>query len=84
MKVHIENNLYLESDGMSFILREYTGKTNNKGEEMFKTIGYFGRVEAALQHILKMKVMESTATDLKTLIEDVRASQQHIKSKIDF
>lgn len=84
MKVHIENNLYLESDGMQFIIKEYTGTIGKDGKEISRSKGYFGSVESALQHVLKMKVMESTANDLKTLIEDVRALQQYIKNKIDF
>ena len=36
MKVHIENNLYIESDGMQYILKEYTGKTAENGTPLFK------------------------------------------------
>ena len=34
MKIHIENNIYLESDEQQFLLKEYTGNTytNKKGE----------------------------------------------------
>lgn len=84
MKVHIEDNLYLESDSMQFMLREYTGKTDGTGKELFKSHGYFSTAEGAMKKVLKMKISESTATSLQELITEVKSIKQYIESKIEF
>lgn len=88
MKVQIEDNLYLESDNMQFILKEYTGKQSvsesGKTTDLFKTHGYFPSVQVALEKFLKMKIMDSTAKDLKELIYDVKQIREYIKKQISF
>lgn len=87
MKVQIENNLYLESDGMQFIIKEYTGKVyedkkSGKQTESYNTIGYYSNVQSACRDLVKRKVMESTATDLKSLLESVEGIKQYIEDRI--
>ncbi|GED73108.1 hypothetical protein BRE01_68100 [Brevibacillus reuszeri] len=50
MKVEIEDNLYLESDGMQFIIKEYTGKKDTLGRDLYKVHGYFSGVDHAVKH----------------------------------
>ncbi|PWV90234.1 hypothetical protein DFQ01_14410 [Paenibacillus cellulosilyticus] len=81
MKVQIEENIYLESDSMQFIIREYTGKVNNEtGIESFKTIGYYSNISSALKRMVKLKLMQSTATDLRELLEDLRRIEQRFET----
>lgn len=82
MKVHIEKNIYLESDDRQFIIKEYTGKTDKNGTELFITHGYFSSIKSALKHLVKMKIKESTATTLKELIDDINKIHLYIESKI--
>lgn len=86
MKIHIENNLYIESDSMQFIIKEYTGKQTvgegGKVTESYKTHGYYSDVQSCLNRIVKMKVMESTATTLSELLEEVKGIRQYIESKV--
>jgi flagellar biosynthesis chaperone FliJ len=82
MKVQIENNLFLESDERNFILREYTGKTDDKGKELSKTHGYYGTVQQALKGLTRMKIKQSTALTLSELIVDVNRIDEYISSKI--
>lgn len=87
MKVHIEGNLYLESDGMQFIIKEYTGKTYKNNEtgketEAYNTIGYYATVQQACKKLIKMKIMESTATDLKALLESVDGIERFIEERV--
>ncbi|WP_211750089.1 hypothetical protein [Paenibacillus sp. Marseille-Q4541] len=89
MKIHIEEKLYLESDGMQFILKEYKGKQSiskddGKTTDLFKTYGYFPSIHTALDKVLKMKIMNSTATDLKGLIKDVAQIREFIKDNVDY
>lgn len=79
MKVQIEDNLYIESDERQFVIKEYTGKTDKKGTPLFKTHGYYTKVEFALKKLLQMKVKESTATNLAELIQDIKRIERYIE-----
>ena len=82
MKIHVEDKLYIESDERQFILKEYTGKLDKEGNELYKTIGYFGKVNQALKHLVKLEVMKSEATNVRELIEDVERIEVKIESLI--
>lgn len=83
MKVQIEGQLYLESDGMQFILREYNGKQDKAGNDIYKTHGYYSSVEVAIKGLVKKKVMESTAATLSELLREVESIKAYIESKIN-
>jgi hypothetical protein len=82
MKVEIEQNLYLESDDMQLIIKEYNGKKDANGRELYKSHGYFPTVQSAVKHLVKMKVMRSTAQTLSELCQDVLRIEQYIESKL--
>ena len=82
MKVQIEDNLYLESDGMQFIIKEYTGKKDNLGRDLYKVYGYFSGVDHAVKHLIKMKVMQSTAQTLSEIVQDIERIGEYIESKL--
>ena len=84
MKVHIEGNMYLESDEYQFILKEYTGNKDKQGRELYKTHGYFGKLEQALNKLVKMKIKESKSTTLKELLKEIKELKQYFREKIDF
>lgn len=84
MKVQIERNLFLESDGMQYILKEYTGTTDKNGKELYNAKGYYGDVQSAMRGLLKFKIMESTATTLNGLVEDMRRLKEYFESRIEF
>lgn len=83
----VEKSFYLESDDMQFMIRKYNGKTSigadGKERDSFETIGYYPSIHSALNHILKMKVKESTATTLKELSEDMKRIENMIKAKFE-
>lgn len=84
MKVQIEGNIYLESDSMQFILKEYTGavsvdKNTGKETEVYNTIGYFTNVQSALMRLLRMKLMSSTVGTLDALLIDMKRIEYEIK-----
>ncbi|WP_019123794.1 hypothetical protein [Brevibacillus massiliensis] len=82
MKVQIEENLFLESDGLQFIVKEYTGKKDTLGRDLYKVHGYFPTVTSSLNHLVKMKVMQSTAQTLSELVQDIQRIEQYIESKL--
>lgn len=86
MKIHIENNLYIESDERQYILKQY-GKpyTDKKTGELVTpstNIGYYMTVQQALRGVVQMKVKECTATDLKGLIQHVQSVEEWVKEKV--
>lgn len=87
MKIHIEGNVFIESDEHQFILKRY-GNTyiNKEGEEVqnYTVIGYYPTVEQAINSLIKKKLLNSQATTLKELKEDVESIREFVKSKIDF
>lgn len=86
MKIQIEDNLYIESDSMQFIIKEYSGKQTvgegGKVTENYKTHGYYPDVKSCLNKIVKMKVMDSTATTISELLEEVKGIREYIESKV--
>ena len=82
MKVQIEGNLYLESDGMQFIIKRYIGSKDKNGNDLYNTLGYFSSLEHAIKHLIKLKVMESTAQTLKELLEDVKRIKSDVESMV--
>jgi hypothetical protein len=79
MKVLIQDNLYLVSDERQYILKEYTGQFDKKGNEVVKIIGYFGRVGQALKHVVKMNIMKSEAATLNELVKDIEQIDNRIE-----
>lgn len=83
----IKGKLYLESDAMQFILREYRGtRTDKKGvvTDITVTHGYYTDVKSAVNKLIKMKIMQSGAETLLELREDVRRIEQAVSSNFDW
>ncbi|RUT48548.1 hypothetical protein EJP82_00975 [Paenibacillus anaericanus] len=82
MKVLIEDNLYLESDEKQFVIKKYSGKVDRDGKEQFQPKGYFSSIEGALNHLVKMKIKESTASTLSELVRDIQEIKAWISREI--
>lgn len=87
MKVQIEGNLYLESDERQFVLKEYTGRVSKDKKtevetEIVNTVAYITSVEHAFRYLLKQKIKESTATNVRELIADLRRIENWLHSII--
>ena len=81
MKIHIEKTIYLENDGTQFMIKQY-GKPNAKGEETYKTLGYFGQLNSAIKYLIKMKIHESNATTLKELLADIKQIEAWVDERV--
>lgn len=79
MKVQIEGKLYIESDDRQFVIKEYNGKFDDKGKELFKTVGYYTSVKDCLTRFLTLKIKESTAATLTELREDIIRVERYIE-----
>lgn len=78
-----KGKLYLESDPMQYMLKLYNGKTDDKGNELSKTLGYFKTLEGASNHLLRMKIHESTAETLGELVSGLEDIRTYIRSKLE-
>jgi hypothetical protein len=85
MKVHIEDNIYLESDERQFIIKKYTGSINKQtNQEVFVPLGYYSQLESVVKALVRMKIRQSSATTFEELIQDLKRIEEWIKSKIDY
>lgn len=83
-KGEIKGQLYIESDSMQFILKEYTGaisidKNTGKESEVYNTIGYFTSFQSALLKLLKMKLAASTVETLGEMMAEIKRIEYEIK-----
>lgn len=87
MKIKIDDKTYIESDGMQFVIRKYTGKTyvDKQGNERegFNTLGYYGTIEQLMNGLIKRKILQSKATTFKGLSEDIQKVREEITQLIN-
>ncbi|MCM3488812.1 hypothetical protein M3689_05765 [Alkalihalophilus marmarensis] len=83
MKIQIEGNLYLESDSRQFIIKEYSNKQDENGNELFKVKGYFGTLSAAINKLVVMEICKSEASTLKELAADLNWIQKNINELLE-
>lgn len=79
----VEKSLYLESDEFQFILKRYNGRTSvdkksGKEIDLYDTLGYFTNIHFALNKLMKMKIMQSTAANLDELLIDIKRIEYEI------
>lgn len=85
MKIQIKDRLYLESDDMQFVIKRYNETPNPKNGELGSTaIGYYPRVEQAMNAVVNLLIRQSDATTFEKLVSDVADIRAMIASKIDF
>lgn len=82
MKVHIEENLYLESDERCFVIKDYSGKKDVNGKDLYKTHGYYSTIQQAIKKLVQMKIKQTTAQTLSELVTDVKRIELYIESKL--
>ena len=70
MKIQITDKIFLSSDSQNFMLCTVKKHTSGKkaGQEYLSPYAYYPDVVQALQGLLRQKMRESTATDLKALV----------------
>lgn len=82
MKVHVGDNLFIESDELQFIIRKYSGKNDKNDRPIYTNLGYFSSLSAAIQRLVKIKVMESEATTIGELLTDLERIEREINEMI--
>lgn len=78
MKVNIEKNLYLEADSNQFILKEYSGKKDTQGREVYNIIGYYVHIDQVVKTLATRKLKKTTAKNLKELAEQISEMETYL------
>lgn len=81
MKIHVQDNIYIESDDRQFIIKKY-GKKDKNGNDTYTSLGYFTTLESVCKYLIRLKVFESQATTIKELLDDYRRIEKEIKQLI--
>lgn len=71
--IHIIDNYYVDGGAWDYTLLKDTGKTDKKGERIYKPISYHGDVASAVENVRKIKCGELTAEEDMKLCEAVKA-----------
>jgi hypothetical protein len=79
MKIQVEDKLFIESDGMQFILKQYSEKPDKNGNETYKVLGYFSTLKQVVKYLIKKDCMESTVTTFQQLFNEL----DRIENKYD-
>ena len=85
MQIKLDERYQLVSDELQFTLQEIkvVQEEKNKGKEYAVSIGFYSKIEDALVGYTRHKLLDSKATTLHELIEEVRALKQYIKDLVN-
>jgi len=81
MKIPIDKEYELTSDAHNFIIsrKRIAQEGEFKGQEVSSQIGFYTTLSSALMGVLKHKLRDSTATNLKMLLDESRAFYEHLQ-----
>lgn len=77
--IHIEDKIFIEVDESSATVKEYTGKFDKDGKELYNVLGYFQTVQGAVKKLLRLNIARTKINSLNELLERLNG----IESKID-
>lgn len=84
--VHIVDNYYAENNNFGYSVVRKTGKTNKKGEEICKTLGYCGNLEEVLKLVRNDAVHEKLAGsdyELTQALQMIRKETDRIMNALE-
>ena len=85
MILQINDKYRITTDDSNVIIEEgriVGDKAKNPGEKVWRQIGFFPNLEQACKRILDLGVYESTAEDIKSLLQAVDTLKSEIVSAI--
>jgi hypothetical protein len=83
MKIHIEKNIYLESDTYGYAVKTYADNKNKDGKDIVIDAKYYTTLQGCIKCLLNMKIKESTATTLKELLGEVNDIYSYVEKQIE-
>jgi hypothetical protein len=87
MRVHVEDDIFITGDDLGYSLakRSIVQSGKNAGQEVFTPFKHYSTIAGCIEiGLLKMKLAETTARNLRELLAEVRSLREDIRQKIDF
>jgi hypothetical protein len=69
MKIHLDENMFVEDDGCGYSLCEFTGKNDKTGNPIFKTINYPSTIEGAVKSYARLKCLSYEDLSIKDYVD---------------
>ncbi len=85
MKIIIDDQYFIKTDRLNYILKEKRMSKKNPGEESVRTIGYFGDLEHLSERYLEERQKaagEQSAVDLMEYVKLVKESNKMAVSSL--
>lgn len=83
--IHIEGKIFIEVDERSATIKEYTGKLDKDGKELYNVLGYFSKLQSAVKKLISLNIARSKTNELNELLErlnDIEWKIEDAMSKI--
>lgn len=81
MNIRLKGNLAITTDSNQFILNRVA--VNKKtSEEYLQGIGFYGSLEQALEAYTKAVILQSDATSVKDLLDELTSVKQYLKEQV--
>ena len=80
MEIKLNGGYVIKSDNIQFTLNKYyiSNGTKSKGKEVLKPVGYYTNLESVFKSYLNKKILDSNATNIEELVEDVKETKKYI------
>lgn len=83
--IELLDNYVLDVDDHCYTLKQDTGKTDKRGNRVYKTLGYFGDITGALNALAKELAREKhkhACTSLNEAVNAIRESNARVENLI--
>ena len=81
MDIKLKGNYVITSDNNQFILSKVLVKQKSS-EEYYSSVGFYGSLEHALNAYTKNVILQSEATSIKELLDELASIKQYLKESI--
>ena len=86
MEIRITDDIRLATDDRNWVIqrRHVVGKGKKAGEEQWRAVGYYGRLDQCLDELLcrHLQMLGSVAEDVAGLSRDVRRARDDIEAAL--
>lgn len=85
--IQINDKYFISADSKNYILKEkYTVKdeeSKNFGNEVYKDLGYFGKLENLIQYVVGLKTKEYIAKDKINTLDELIKKMEKINKDVN-
>lgn len=78
-EIHIQDKIFFAVDERSVVIKEYTGKQDEKKGALYNVLGNYQTLQGATKKILRLNIARSQTENLNQLLD----SLNNLDNKID-